>query len=215
LRWLVVGALLVGTALARGPLLRLAARPLIAGGPEAGAAWLVPLDGDEVTERVAECCRAAPEARVLLIQRAPDRLEALGIVPPWAEGRRRVLLARGVPAAAVEVLAGATASDWDRARALRGWLEGHPGARVAVLCDRFHSRRLRLILDRALGAEAGRARVTAVPDRGYDETNWWRCKAGLLGWWDGYTGLGYVWLAGEGDRPLPPPDADDYERGLP
>jgi hypothetical protein len=215
LRWLVVGALLAGVVLARRPLLRLAACPLITRDSGAEARWLVPLDSEEAFDHVAGSCRSDPEARILLIERAPNRLQVLGVVPSWAEGRRHILLARGVPAEAVEVLPGATESDWDQARVLRGWLEEHPGAHVAVFGDRFHSRRQRIVLDRVLGPEAGRAHVVAVSDGRYDEMNWWQVKAGLVGWWEGITSLGYVCLAGEGDGPAPPWDPDLYERGLP
>jgi hypothetical protein len=215
LGWLVLGALLVGLGLAHRPLLRLAAGALVADDSDGGAPWLVPFDDGQVYTYAAERCRADAETRVLLIERAPDRLQALVGFPSWAEERRRMLLARGVAARAVEVLPAATEDDWDGARALRGWLADHPGARVAVLCDRFRSRRLRIVFDRVLGPDADRARVVAVPDRRYDETNWWRSKDGLVGWWDGFVSLGYTGLIGEGNPPTPLWDPDAYERGLP
>jgi hypothetical protein len=213
-RWLLLAAVLIGLLSGHRPLLRLAACTFIAEDSDAEAAWLVPLSGDSVDEHVARRWRAMPGTQVLLFERAPDRLVSVGVLRPWADAHRSTLLARGVAAPAVEVLPEETRSDWDCARGLRGWLEAHPGSDVALLCDRFGSRRLRVILDRVLGPVAPRARIVALPDRRYDETNWWRTKEGVVGCWEALAGLCFTWLAGEGERPAPLRDPDAYEQAL-
>jgi hypothetical protein len=199
-RWLVAGALVLGVFLARGPLLRGLAGLLIAEGPDRAVAGVVPVRGDRMHDAAAARVRDGA-TEVLLIERVPLRHEALGVIPVRTEIDRRALEARGAPAPAIRVLSEQTLDDWDGARVLRDWLRDRPEAHVAVLCDRFGSRRQRIILDRVLGPDAARVHVVALPDRRYDETNWWRSKDGVAGWWEGLVTLGYVWLAGEGDKP--------------
>jgi hypothetical protein len=197
------------------PLLRLLAGVLIAEEPDNGATWLVLLDRNLDPECAAKYIRAEEGAQVLLIGWVPERTEALGVLPLRAERERQFLVSRDVPVSAIHVWPEQTRDDWDRARALGAWLREHPEVQVAVLCDRFGSRRLRIILDRSLGADASRAHVTAVPDRRYDETNWWRRQEGTVHTWYGFTSLSYVCLVGEGDAPTPNWDLDAYERALP
>jgi hypothetical protein len=199
-RWLVAGALVPGVFLARGPQLRGLAGLLTAEGPDRAVAGVVLVRGDRIHDAAAARVRDGA-AEVLLIERVPLRYEALGVIPVRTEIDRRALEARGVPAPAIHVLSEQTHDDWDGARVLNGWLRDHPGAHVAVLCDRFGSRRQRIILDRVLVPDAARAHVVALPDRRYDETNWWRSKDGLASWWEGFVGLSYVSLAGEGEKP--------------
>jgi hypothetical protein len=210
----LLGALLVALVAWHDPFLRLTAGLLTADESVDDARWLVPLSGDQVDDRVSDLLRAAPETRILLVEHAPSRLQSSGVLPSWVQWHYKLLLARGVPEESVDVLSGATETDWDRARVLGGWLEHHPGAEVAVLCGQFASRRMRVILDRVLGPMAARARIIALPDRRYDETNWWRSKDGVAAWWAGLAGLGFVALVGEGDRPMPPRDPDEYARSL-
>jgi hypothetical protein len=213
-RGAVLAAALLALLLGHRPLLRLAAGALVAEDSAEGVLWVVPFDADRLADDAAGRCRRAPATRVLLIERPPDRTQRLGVRASWAEELHSALRSRGVPESAVDVLPGGPRSDWDVARALRTWLAGHPGAAVAAVCDRFGSRRLRTVLDQVLGPDAPRVRVVALPDRRYDESNWWRSKDGVVGFWGGVTGLAYAALVGEGDSPDPDWDADAYERAL-
>jgi hypothetical protein len=200
LPWLVAAGLVVALYLGRAPLLRGLGGLLIADEPDRAAAAVLLVRGDRRHDAAAARVRDGA-GEVLLIERVPLRYEALGVVPTQTETNGRALEARGVPASAIHVLSEQTRDDWDGARVLHDWLREHPGADVAVLCDRFGSRRERIILDRVLGPDASRVRVVALPDRRYDESNWWRSKDGLARWWDRFVSLCYVWAAGEGDEP--------------
>jgi hypothetical protein len=212
---LLTGALLLSLALFRTPLLRGAAGLLIAGGQESASPWLVVMDSGLDPDLVASLFREGAPPRVVLIEPAPDRLQALGILPPPTDLEKGALERRGVPPPSIDVLPGLARDDWDRARALRDWLQDRPGAHADVLCKRFGSRRMRIILGRVLGAAAARVRVVALADRRYDETDWWQSKKGVDDCWHGFVGLTYVWLAGEGDKSGPAWDPDAYERALP
>lgn len=214
LRWLLFGVLLLALFLGRASLLRGLAGLLIADEPDGGATEIVLLRGDRMHDAAAGRVREGRAVEVLLIAKVPLRHEALGVVPLRTEIDRRALEDRGVSASVIRTLPGQARDDWDAARALHDWLRDHPEAQAAVLCDRFGSRRLRVLLDRVLGPDAARVHVMGLPDRRYDETNWWRHKDGLAGWWDGAVALGYVWLAGEGDKPRAKWDLDAYERAL-
>jgi hypothetical protein len=209
----VVALLVLCLYLFRAPILRSAAWPLITEEPPEGVEWVLILSGDQSSERAAQLFRESG-AQVLLVQGQPGRLERLGILPP-RETRARIQLARqGVPEGAVVSVPSEGGTDWDAARALRGWLERRPEARVAALCDRFDSRRQRLVLDRILGPESGRVRLLALPNRSHDETCWWTQKGGTLDLCNSYLRLGHAWWCGESDEPWQEWDPDSYEKGL-
>ncbi len=86
---------------------------------------------------------------------------------------------------------------------------------MVVLCDRFSSRRTRCLFERELGGLSARVRWRALPDRRYDETNWYHHKVGVLSLFDSYLSLGHVWLYGDalGEREEWNPDA--YQNNLP
>jgi hypothetical protein len=213
-RWLLAGGILLALFLARAPLLRGLAGLLIAEEPGPIGEALVLMGGNLDWQRVAEQIRASKGVQVLVIGRAPYRLEEFGVLPSYAEWEQRALASCGAPVSAIHILPGQTRDDWDRARVLHDWLRAYPDAHVAILCPRFGSRRLKIILERTLGLDAGRAHVMALADRGYDETNWWHGKDGTVNCWNAFVRLTYTWLAGEGDPPGPAWDLDAYERAL-
>jgi hypothetical protein len=210
-----MGGLLLALFLGRAPLLRGLAGLLVAEDPDADANWLLLNSGDGAHDVAANRFRDGGRVRVLLIESVPGPLEVLGVLPQSSEIARRALEARGVPGSAIRVLPGEARDDWGRARVLRGWLRDHPGAHVSVLCRQFGTRRLRVILDRALGPDGARAHLEALPDRRYDETNWWASADGRAAWLNQSVKLAYVWVAGEGDNPEPAWGPDACERALP
>jgi hypothetical protein len=216
LRWLLPGVLVVGFVLVHRPFLRLLGGLLVAEQPRgSSASTFVLLPADRMTDYLAERLQSSPATQVLLIDEEPTRLDALGVRLSWVEERRQALLLRDIPAMSIQVLHGGARNDWERARVLRDWFRDHQDTEIAVVCDRFRSSRLRIILDRVLGPDTARVHIIALADRRYDETNWWRSKEGVMGCWDGFTRLAYVGCAGEGDPPIPLSDVDTYERSLP
>jgi hypothetical protein len=216
-RSLSVLLLLAGLYLCRAPLLRALASGLVVDQACTSADRVLLLGGDRCHDEAAALWEAGEVQGILLVGRRPGRLVRLGILSSRVDLDRRELRARGVPGRALAVLGESVRDDWDMARALRGWLAGHPDppASVVLLCDQLGSRRVRLILDRTLGkALAGRVRVRALPGRDFDDTNWWQSKAGLAHLFDCCVGLGYTWLCGEDDEGWREWQPEEYERDL-
>ncbi len=213
-RLAAVVAVLAGLYVFRAPLLRGAASALIVDQPPEATTAVLLLDADRGPQRAAERYHKGRAGRVLLIEEWPGRVVQLGVLPPREDVQRRNLEAEGVPGEAITLLKGRPKSDWDRARRLREWLAGHPGATVTVLCDRFGSRRLCRVFGVTLGADAGRLRWQAPADRRFDEGDWWRHKAGFLRVFSAGVGLGYVWLVGEDREEWRPWEPDQYEKNL-
>jgi hypothetical protein len=169
--------------------------------------------GDRQFDRAAELL-ASGRCRGVLIQAGlPDRLAYLGILPTWTELCRRELGQRGVPDERLTVQETAGQRSWDGARALGDWLTQHPDARLIVLVDRFASGELAYILRQTLRPEhAARVALCALPDRRYDETNWWRSRTGLKAFLGSVLSGVTVRLCGEQRRPPYDPDPDVYEK---
>jgi uncharacterized SAM-binding protein YcdF (DUF218 family) len=190
--------------------------------PPSGAAylWLRPIDGqfrpgENPYDRAAAFYGEDNSRRILIFEPRPGRLVEIGILPSFETLTRSQLENRRVPREAVTVLGGPVRDGWDEARRLGPWLQQHSGARVVLLSSRFHSRCGHYLLKSVLGAEdATRVAVVAFPDLRYDETNWWKSRAGAKEFFSAWVGLLYAWWQGEA-RPEPPVwDPDDYEREL-
>jgi uncharacterized SAM-binding protein YcdF (DUF218 family) len=195
-------------------LLRGLSRLLVVDESHAGTTCVALLGGDGRHDRAAGFYHDGRARQVLLVQSYPDRLEALRLVPSRDEVDRQALLARGVPDAAVTVIPGQARDDWERVRALRPWLQDHPGVHVHLVCERFGSRRLQLLCRRVLGPDAARVHLLALAPGDYDETNWWQSKEGLLDFLRQVVVLTYAWVAGERTALWHDWDPDAYEAGL-
>jgi uncharacterized SAM-binding protein YcdF (DUF218 family) len=125
---------------------------------------------------------------------------------------RRELTGRGVSNAAIVTLRGKARDDWESARLLGSWLQQNPGAEVVMVCNRFHSGRIRYVLESVLGRPlAAQVRILAVADPGYDPAYWWRSRQGVKDVMYGWLGLAYAWAAGQ--QPGTPPrwTAEQYQ----
>lgn len=211
---LIVLILLGAAILFHGPLLRGLASRLIVEDSLPENASLVLLGGVGGYDRVAPLLREGSGRRLLLLDRYPDRLVSFGLLPPSLEIDRRMLRARGVSTSKLIVLPGQVGNDWDVARRLGEWLEEHPGDRLAVFCPRFRSQRMRRIFQVVLREDARRVHLQTLAPPGYDETNWWRHKEGLLEVLNSGLSLGYVYLAGEGGPPRRAWHPDEIEEML-
>jgi hypothetical protein len=169
--------------------------------------------GDRQFDRAAELL-ASGRCRGVLIQAGlPDRLAYLGILPTWTELCRRELGRRGVPDERLTVQETAGQRSWDGVRALGDWLMQHPDARLILLVDRFASGGLAYILRQTLRPEhVERVALCALPDRRYDETNWWRSRTGLKAFLTSVLNRVTVRLCGEQRKPPYDPDPEAYER---
>jgi hypothetical protein len=151
----------------------------------------------------------------LVVKRRPGRLERLDIRPAFQSLAKRELALRGIPVARVTAIGEAVVTDWDQSRVLSEWLAREPSASLIVLCDRFRGRKVRHILRAVLRDEEFRRVTTlAVPDLSYNESNWWRCRRGVLDLFSAYLQLGYVLCFGERTREWRRWDPDLYEKTL-
>lgn len=212
-RWLIGGAILV-------LLVVVLSRLLLAGfgwlliwdDPPTEFNTVLMLGGDRCHEGAAILLRQDPSRKILLIRSAPDNLVKCGALPAGEITARRLLQERGVPPCAILTADGQARSACECARLLQHWMTGHPGGRVLALCDRFDSRRMRLILDHALdGPSSERVAVHGLPDRIYDESNWWRTRRGVKQFLIAALALLYTRIQGPEDVPSEDWDPDEYE----
>jgi hypothetical protein len=214
LRRLVFALILAGALyLARAPLLRGVASFLVVDDPVQQVDALLPLDGDWLYEQTALLYHDGTK-QILLLEGPPNRLVRMEIMPDPVALARRELTACKVPESAVEMLKMEKNGDWNRARRLRDWLNEHPDARVCVLCDRFSSRRTHCLFERELGGLSARVRWRALPDRRYDERNWYQNKVGVLSLFDSYLSVGHVWWYGDALGEREEWDPDTYQNNL-
>ena len=169
--------------------------------------------GDGQFDRAAELLSAEPGMRVLILDGGPGRLELLGILPTWPELVERELGLREVSADRLMVRQIEEPWAWDRIRRLDAWMAEHPDEYVVLLTDRFRSGGVDRLYRRLLDpAHYARLTIVGLPDRRYDESNWWRSRTGgkaMAGALADRLVLG--WL---GEQPIPvfDPDPDAYER---
>ena len=174
--------------------------------------WYGNPDGDRCCDVAVELCRRRPSCGVLLVESRRGRLVEMGILPSFETFSRRELKARGLPPKVVSVIHSDGCDDWATARALRAWLADRPNASLVLLCGSFRSAHLRYVLDAVLDpSQAARVRIRALPDRRYDETNWWTSRDGIKAFGFAWLRQLHGWCAG-GDHPPPPScSVDDYE----
>jgi hypothetical protein len=216
-RWTVAVCSLLVVIVFHAPLLRLAVSPLVDGDEPRAADYLFVYSGDGRFDRAAEAYRCGDATRILVLDRPATRLVRLGILRSRAEECRHELARRGVPEESVLLIPGAANTPWQTARCLEAWLRDNPRHDVRLLCDRFASGDLRYVMSRILGAdERQRVAIEGLADRRYDNTNWWRSRAGWRGTGGAACELAYDRLRGEDPDPRPSQEFDPqaFERAL-
>lgn len=206
----------------RGEVLRTLAGPLAIDQGWEHAGWICITTEDDIRpagdgwwDAAARFCREDARRRVLVVERRPERLVELGVVPPLAAIVRRELGKRGLGETVVSAFPAAARDDWDEARAIGRWLEEHRDVQLACLCSRFDGRRRRLIFDRLLAAElAARVRVVALRDRHWDQPDWWRERSRAAEVASALLQLTYVWAAGCPTETEERWNPVDYQRDL-
>ena len=116
--------------------------------------------------------------RVLIPTVKPSPAVVEGLVPAEDEIIYQVLRKRGVPADAIVRLPGEVDSTADEAAALGRYLEDKPDHSVTVVTTCYHTRRVRWIFRKQLGARANQVHFVGGPTDGYDTSNWWRSETG-------------------------------------
>jgi hypothetical protein len=215
LAFLVVLAIgvLVALAVFHSAILRGCARLLIVdqtGGP---VSHLVLVDGDRRHDLAADFVRGNPAGRILLIEAGPNTLVECGILPADEVLDRLALVERGVPDSAIELISGSTADQWRAIHALQRWLGEHPDAHTAVLCNRFDSRLLRAVADAVLAPDqAQRVAIWALPNREFDERNWWYTRDSARSFVYAWLRLAFHAVQGESQGGERRWDPDEYEK---
>lgn len=152
---------------------------------------LVYLFGGDIESRPARAAALyrqgwAPRIAIARVQTLPA--EAMGLYPHQTDVTVRLLRRFGVPDSAIIVLRtpGGVTSTHDEAVLLAGWLRRHPARRVLAVTSRYHTRRARWQLHRALGGMRVDVRMVAATDPRFGERDWWRSEAGLIAYVNEY-----------------------------
>ena len=97
------------------------------------------------------------------------------------------------------------------AAALAAWLAEHRDQKVKVLCNRFTSRTWKIVLERTVEpALAGQISIVPLPNRRYDETDWWRSKKGTVAVVNNYIILGFHWWRSGDEADIKERTATDF-----
>ena len=175
--------------------------------------YLLLAGGDHCYDVAADLYHEDSSRRIVLIEPYPNRLVQIGVLPSFEATCRRELAARDVPTHAVELVPGEARGAWARARLLQRWMGDRSDVRLVVLCDRFASRYQRFVVDAVLGpADAARVAIRGLPDRRYDESNWWKRRRGVKEFVLGSIALTYLWCQGESQATFEQWNPDDYQR---
>ena len=202
-------------ALLHQPILHLAARPLVVEDEFNAMEYVWVTKCDRCFDRAAELVRSGQARRVLIVEQDATRLTKLGILPEWADVARRELDIRGVVAEQITVVRQAGTNPWHWARSAHQWTRSQEPLSLVVLCDRFHSRDQQLILRAKFSARQFHATsLLALPNRRFDETNWWRSRTGVKAFFAAHYSLVYDWAIGEPMETEWQWDPDLYEKAL-
>lgn len=200
-RWLMLaGAAGVAIAvlyLARATVLPAVGDWLDVSGPPQKADAVLLLSGNANTRPFAAAAlvNAGWAPRVFLVRTAPSPSVEQGIVPPWHELNRQILLRGGVPEKDILILDGSARSTYDEAVAMAQFLESSPKIRLLVVTDGPHTRRARWIVSRLLGDHVEQLTMITSPSERWRSDGWWRNAEGF-----GFVVSEYLKLAFYGIR---------------
>lgn len=209
-RRLIVALVCVASLVAaHRPILRITASFLVVGGVverEPRVRDVLLDSGDLRHDAVATLFREGALGSVLIRKAPSSRLEQLGVVQSLAEVDRTELVKRGVKPKQIVFFRNRSEEF------LKEWLEERPTSVVEVYCDRFASRSLRTEIHQLISQkDQQRLRFRPLPDRRFDETNWWRSRTGIMAFSGNVFWLGFVLLSPRRlpDKPILTPD--EYE----
>lgn len=216
-RFLVrVGLLLLALALLwaiRSPLLRAMRQWLDVGQQPQPADYVMILNGDETTRpfvaAVLVTTKFAPHVLITEVAQTAQELESA--VMPYHELNCQVLVKRGLARNDITFLPPPAKTTYDEARALAGFMQDRPHAKVLVVTNDYHTRRSRWIFGRVLGPRAAQLSFVSAPSDGFRGDYWWQDEAGFvtilteylkLAFYVAYYGYVGYWLAACGGLAL-------------
>jgi hypothetical protein len=185
--------------------------------PIADYVWIADGDhcGDRCFDRAAQLYRKRPSMRIILVAQYRQRIVQIGVQPPPEAIGRRELASRGVPSAAVIVIPGRARNAWEEVQLLTSWLASQSGAEVLLLCDQFGSRLQRHIVDSVMDANGAKhIHIDPLPNRRFDEHDWWRKRDGVKHLGLSFLELLYAWYRGAPGEAAETWTPADYERTL-
>lgn len=194
-----VAALAAAAALAA--VLAYGGRVLVAADPLPAAADAIVLLAGSIPDRTLEAAdlyRAGVAPRVVVtrerLPRGEARLRARGVrLPESGELTVGALRRLGVPPSAIVVLRRRTRSTESEAATIARWACARRLRSLVVVTSRYHSRRARLILRRALGPGVQLAMRPSRYD-GFSARGWWQDRRDAKTVLSEYEKLAHYWL---------------------
>ncbi|NQU25988.1 MAG: YdcF family protein [Candidatus Nealsonbacteria bacterium] len=182
LLWASVLAVVALAALypARHPLLRGVGQWLDVGADPRPADYVMPLGGDENTRpfAAAELIRDGKASRAIVANIRPSSDTDAGLVPTTHGVMRQVLMHYDVASEDIVTIGDHCDSTYDEARALAGFLQGHPDAHVIVVTGHYHTRRTRWIFHRVLADRSAQVSFASAPAHNFRLETWWSNERG-------------------------------------
>ncbi len=215
--FLIVSVIVVCVA-AHRPILRALGGGLVVDQePPPSCTHIVVLGGDKRYDVAAKLIGETPKWKLLHLGGKYSRLVEYHVLPPWEDHFKQQMRERGAPEERIEFRGATLQNSWKTVTELNRWLQEQDDAGVVVLCERFNSRCLRYQLDTILSPEhAARVSLLALPDRRYNEQDWWRSRTGLKQFV--YAGIDLAatwWFGPEGEaEDVPRWTPDEYEKQL-
>lgn len=193
----IVGLLLViGIGLARHTVFPLAAQFLNVAEPPTKVDSVLVLNGDPETRPfvAAAIYQAGLTPQILVTTASPTPASEDGLILPEHEIIKQVLHHRGVPTQAIHILPGEISSTIDEARVLAKFLDAHPNQTVAIVTNRFHTRRARWVFRRVLGDRSAQLHFVGAPKDDFREHDWWQTEQGTSTYLSEYLKFAYYVL---------------------
>ncbi len=180
-RLMMIAVVLGGLVLAHRPLLVGFARGFRVDEPVASDAIVLLLGGaDHRAPKAAELFRQQLAPRILLARSRPSSTPELS----ETEACRKVLLNRGVPAEAIELLDGIATSTFSEARLVRDYAQVHRLKNILVVTTAFHTARSRWVFQKVLRRTGVNIHLAAADDTVFTEDNWYTRDEGLLAYFN-------------------------------
>ncbi len=107
-------------------------------------------------------------------------IEEMGIIKSHTDICKEVVLEKGVPLAAIQLIGQNVSSFWEEAQALRQWAGAHNAKRILVPIEFIHTRRLRWVMRRVFDGAPTEIRIISIDSLDYERDSWWTDEDGLI-----------------------------------
>ena len=104
---------------------------------------------------------------------------------------RDIMLKRGVPPEKIRIIDHEATNTFNESKALIGYMNEHPNAKVTVLTSSYHTRRARWAFRQNLGEHFSQLRFASAPFDDFDAGDWWLHMRGF-----DYVMIEYLKFAG-------------------